>query len=172
MNRAAAIAALGLGLLLSPLVMGQADSAETSVKIGVIDLERTLYETPAGKRANEAFDKARKVKQAELDKQQKDLQQYAAQLDKQATVLKPDVLKVKKADLEKKFIELQQVYAKLERELTGERTTLVQSILKKASPIIDEIAKAEGVDLIVDQAAVVWAAPTIDLTPKLNARMK
>ena len=42
-------------------------------KIGVIDIDNTLSSTPAGKRANDAFEKTRKAKQAELDKQQQDL---------------------------------------------------------------------------------------------------
>jgi outer membrane protein len=150
-----------------------ADAAgPATTKVGVVDLERTLYETPAGKRASEAFEKTRKSKQAELDTKQKDLQKYAAELDKQATVLKPEVLREKKADLEKRFVELQQLYVKLERDLAGERAKLIQDLLKKASPIIQEIAKGEGVSLVVDQSAVLWADTSLDLTAKLNARMK
>ena len=59
--------ALGIGLVSAPLV-GLVDAAPNAgLKIGVIDLEQTLYETPVGKRASEAFDKTRKAKQSELD---------------------------------------------------------------------------------------------------------
>jgi Skp family chaperone for outer membrane proteins len=61
---------------------------------------------------------------------------------------------------------------KLERDLAGERANLIQDLLKQATPIIEEIAKQEGVDLIVDQSAVLWADKKIDLTEKLNAKMK
>jgi outer membrane protein len=174
MNRFTAIACLGIGLMMSPIVgrLVAADAGPATVKVGVIDLERTLYDTPAGKRASEAFEKARKAKQDELDKKQKDLQKAAADLDKQATVLKPDVLKAKKEELEKKFVEVQQLYMKLEKDLAGERAKLIQELLKKASPIVQDIAKAEGVHVIVDQSAVVWADPAVDLTDKLNAKMK
>ena len=172
MNRFTAIACLGLGLMVSPILGQFVDAGPATVKVGVIDLERTLYDTPAGKRASEAFEKARKAKQDELDKKQKDLQKAAADLDKQATVLKPDVLKTKKEELEKKFVELQQLYMKLEKDLAGERAKLIQDLLKKASPIVADIAKAEGVHVIVDQSAVVWADPAVDLTDELNAKMK
>lgn len=162
---------VGLGMLTAPMT-GLVQAVPATTKIGVIDLERTLYETPAGKRASEAFDKTRKAKQAELDKKQKDLQKAAAELDKQAAVLKPDVLAQKKNALEKQFVELQQVYVKLERDLASERTKLVQDLLKKAGPIIEEIAKAEGVHIIVDQSAALWVQPDLDLTAKLNAKMK
>jgi len=170
----ALVVALGLGLVAAPLLGGGGvvSAGPTSSKVAAIDLERTLYDTPAGKRASEAFDKTRKAKQAELDKKQKDLQKAAAELDKQAAILKPDVLAQKKAVLEKQFVELQQVYVKLERSLAEERTKLVQDLLKKAGPIIEEIAKAEGVDIVLDHSAVLWSVPTVDLTDKLNARMK
>src|SRR5262245_10993450 len=138
MNRFAAIACLGIGLAASPVLnrllsSTEADAGPNGVKVGVIDLERTLYETPAGKKASEAFEKTRKSKQSELDKKQQDLQKAAADLDKQATVLKPEVLKTKREELEKKFVEVQQLYVKLERDLAGERTKLIQDLLKKAS---------------------------------------
>ena len=146
--------AAGIGLVSAPMV-GLVDAAPGgALKIGVVDLEETLYNTPVGKRASEAFDKTRKAKQAELDKKQKDLQKAAAELDKQAAVLKPDVLAQKKAVLEKQFVELQQIYVKLERDLAGERTKLVQDVLTKAQPIIEQIAKDEGVTVVLDRSAV------------------
>ncbi len=164
--------AAGVALVASPLIGSVTAAGPTATRIASIDLERTLYDTPAGKRASAAFDKTRKTKQSELDKKQKDLQKAAAELDKQAAVLKPEVLAQKKGVLEKQFVELQQVYVKLERSLAEERTKLIQDLLKKAGPIIEDIAKAEGVDMVIDQSAVLWAVPTVDLTAKLNARMK
>lgn len=162
---------VGLGMLTAPMT-GLVSAVPATTKIATIDLERTLYDTPAGKRASEAFDKTRKAKQAEIDKRQKDLQKAAAELDKQAAVLKPDVLAAKKGALEKQFVDLQQVYVKLEKDLAAERTKLIQDLLTKAGPIIEQIAKEEGVQVIVDRSAVLWAQPDVDLTAKLNAKMK
>ncbi len=173
MNRYLALGCLGLGLMVSPLLSGPAGSAvPANPKIGVIDIENTLSTTPAGKRANDAFDKTRKAKQAALDKSQEDLKKADADLDKQKAVLKPEAYASKRAELEKKFVDLQQTYVKLERELATDRTKLIQALLKQAEPLIAKIAKAEGVNLIVDQSATVWADPSVDLTQKLNAEMK
>ena len=173
MNRYLALGCLGLGLMVSPLLGGLAGSAvPANPKIGLIDIDNTLSTTPAGKRANDAFEKTRKAKQAELDKQQQDLKRAEQDLEKQKAVLKADVFQQKQEELQKKFVELQQTYLKLERDLAGERTKLIQDLLKQAGPKIEAIAKAEGVTVIVDREAVVWADPAIDLTPKLNAEMK
>jgi outer membrane protein len=161
--------------MVSPLI-GALHSAQSAVpsnpKIGIIDIENTLSTTPAGKRANEAFEKTRKAKQAELDRQQTELKKAAADLEKQQAVLKPDVFKQKRDELEKKFVALQQIYMKLERELASDRTKLIQDLLKQAEPKIEKLAKAEGVQLIIDQSATVWADPSVDLTKQLNAEMK
>jgi outer membrane protein len=152
--------------------LGLATSAVPAPKIGIIDLDNTLSTTPAGKRANDAFEKTRKGKQSELDKKQGELKRAEADLQKQKAVLKPEVFESKRQELEKKFVELQQVYVKLERDLAGERTKLIQDLLKQAGPKIEKIAKAEGVNLIIDREAVVYADPSVDLTSKLNAEMK
>jgi outer membrane protein len=172
MNRFGALACLGLGLMVSPLMGGMATSAVPAPKIGVIDLDSTLSTTPAGKRANDAFEKTRKTKQSELDKKQEELKKADADLDKQKSVLKPEVYTQKRQELEKRFIELQQVYVKLERSLAEERAKLIQDLLKQASPKIEAIAKSEGVNIILDREAVVWADKSVDLTAKLNAEMK
>jgi outer membrane protein len=172
LSKLVTVTGLAAGLGLVGVTVTRVDAGPPTTKFAVIDLERTLYDTPAGKRASEQFDKTRKTKQAELDKKQKDLQKAAGELDKQAAVLKPDVLAQKKAVLEKQFVELQQVYVKLERDLAGERTKLLQEVLKQAEPIIDTLAKAEGVQVVLDRSAVLWVDGTVDLTDKLNAKMK
>jgi outer membrane protein len=177
MNRFHLLALCGLALMAVPVidhVAGgrEAEAGSTTVKVAVVDLERTLYETPAGKRADKKFEKTRKKKQGQLDKEQKELQKQAAELDKQSTVLKEDVLEKKKAELQQKFVDLQQLYVKLEKDLASERTQLIQDLLKQAAPIIEELAKADGVSLVVDASAVVWADKALDLTDDLNAKMK
>ena len=172
MNRYLALGCLGLGLMVSPILSGLSTGAVPASKIGVIDLDNTLSSTPAGKRANDAFEKTRKAKQSQLDKQQQDLKAADADLEKQKAVLKPDVYNQKRQELEKKFVDLQQTYVKLERDLAGERTKLIQDLLKLAGPKIEAIAKHEGVNIIVDREAVVWADAAVDLTPQLNAQMK
>jgi len=173
MNRYVALGCLGLGLMVSPLLDRTGNTAvPANPKIGIIDIENTLSTTPAGKRANEAFDKTRKTKQGLLDKQQEELKKADADLVKQKAVLKPEVFEGKRQELEKKFVDLQQTYVKLERELAQDRTKLIQDLLKQAEPKIAAIAKAEGVSLILDQSATVWADPAVDLTQKLNAEMK
>jgi outer membrane protein len=172
MNRYLAIGCLGLGLMVSPLLGIGQTAVPSSPKIAIIDIENTLSTTPAGKRANDQFEKIRKAKQAQLDKQQNELKKAGQDLEKQRAVLKPEVFKQKREDLQKRILALNETYMKLERELATDRTKLIQDLLKKAEPIIKDLAKKEGVHLIIDQSATIWADPAVDLTSQLNAQMK
>jgi len=173
MNRYLALGCLGLGLMVSPLFgrMGQS-AVPSNPKVGMMDIEKTLSETPAGKRAIAEFDKRRLEKQAKLDADQTELRKAAADLDKQAAVLKPEVLEAKKLELQKKFSMLQQTYAKLEQELAKDRAKLIEDLLAKAEPFIKQIAKDEGVSVIFEREAMVWWDQSVDLTAKLEAKLQ
>ena len=101
MNRYVALGCLGVGLMVSPLLAGNGNSAvPANPKIGIINIEDTLSNTPAGKRANEAFDKTRKTKQGMLDKQQEEIKKADADLVKQKSVMKPEMFESKRQELE------------------------------------------------------------------------
>ncbi len=172
MKRALPILFLGVAIIIAGMV--RADAAGSGTKIGFVDLQKTLFETPAGKAARKRFEAEKAKKQKALDKKQKDLQEYAAELEKQRILLesKPDKLSERERELQKRYVDVQQTYAKLERELSESQTRLIQEILGKAAPVIKKIAKAEGYTMILDRSAVLWAADATDLTEKVNRQIK
>jgi Skp family chaperone for outer membrane proteins len=164
---------LGLGLMVSPLFVQVASgTVPQQPKIGSIDVQRTFAESAAGKRTNAAFEKTRKDKQADLDKKKDEFVKAKSDLEKQASVLKPEVLAQKKQELEKQLMALQEFANKLDRDLAVEEQKALDGLLAQAEPIIKDIAIAEGVQLIVDTKGVVWSDPAMDLTDKLIAKMK
>lgn len=172
MYRSLAIAFLGVALIIAGMVTANAGPQGGSFKLGFVDFDEILTDTAAGRRANREFEQELKQRQASLDKKQKQLQQYAADLDKQRTVLKPEVLKQKQQELQKRYVELQQTYVTLERELAEKRTKLIQEILKQAEPAIKSIAKREGYDMVLDRSVVVWSDNAYDMTGKIKQRIK
>lgn len=170
MHRSLAIAFLGIAFIVGGMM--SATASPGSFKVGFVDFDQILLDTPTGKRATAAFEKELNKKQAELDKEQKKLQAAAAELQKQRALLKPDVLKQKEAELQKGLVALQETYVKLERDLVEQRTKLIQEIIKQARPVITDIAKQNGYDLIVDRTIVVWGDSSYDLTSTIKARMK
>jgi outer membrane protein len=172
-NRTLPILLLGLCLVAFGIVRADAQSPAT-FKIGVVDLQRTLKETNAGKAAKKKLEADKAKKQRQLDARQKKLQQQAAELQKQKAVLKPDVLRKRQAELEKDFVELQETYMKLQQELAQMEAKLVQEIFRKASPAISNIAKQRGLALVVEknEGAVLYSLPALDITNAVNKAVK
>lgn len=178
MNRSLAIGFLGLAILafgvLRPEVSDAAGGPTKPPKIGYVDLQRSLNETGAGKRAKGKLESDKKKKQDELDKKQKELQGYAAELDKQRVVLKPDVLRQREKELQEKYVKLQERYFQLQQDLAKQEAQLVREIFGKAAPIIQEIAKRDGYTMILEknEGAVLWADTALDLTTEINQKLK
>lgn len=172
-NRTLPILFLGFCLVAVGIVRADAQSSK-SIEIGVVDLQRTLKETKAGKAAKKRLQADKTKKQRELDARQKKLQRQAAQLQKQKAVLKPDVLRKRQAELEKDFVALQETYMKLQQELAQMEAKLVQEIFRKASPAIQKIAKQKGLALVVEknEGAVLYAAPALDITDQVNRQIR
>jgi len=167
----AAVMFLGLALLAVGIVRADA-SAPATGKIGFIDLQRTLLETKVGKAAQARFEKKKKQKQAKLDKKQSDFQKRLAELNKQRSLMKPEVAAAKQRELEKQYVAIQQTYSQLERELSEEQAKLIQQVLTKAAPIIKGIAKRDGYTLILDRNAILWGSDGVDLTDQLNKKIR
>ena len=173
MKRTLPILALGLGLLVFSMVPADAQGPSNG-KFGVVDLQRTLKETKVGKSAKKKLEANKTRKQRALDKSQKDLQKYAAELDKQRAVLKPAVLRKRERELQEKYVALQETYLKLQQELAQMEAKLVQEIFRKASPVIQAIAKEKGFAMIVEknEGAVLFANSALDITNAVNKRIR
>jgi outer membrane protein len=172
MHRSLAIVFLGAALIIAGMVTADAAAPATPAKIGFVDLERTLLETPAGKRASTKFEQSLKGKQAELDRKRKDLEKFKAEFEKQRSMLKPDVIAKREQEFNEKTMELQSYFMKLQNDLATERAQLIQEVLKQAGPVIKQVAQEQGFTLIVDRAAVIWASDALDITAEINKRIK
>ncbi|TQV77225.1 OmpH family outer membrane protein [Aliikangiella marina] len=141
-------------------------------KLGFLDLDRVLLETPAGKRATKQFEKVLRERQAELDKEQKRLQQKIADLQNQSATLPPNIKKQREAELQKQYTELQETYLRLERELAEQRANLIRQILKQAEPIIKSVCKERGITMLVDKAGVIFAEDFHDITEAVKEQIR
>ena len=172
MSRAFLVGFVGVALIGFGMV--RADAAGSTTKVGFVDLQRTLNETAAGKKAKAKLEKEKKRKQAALDRDQKELRKFAADLEKQKVVLKPNVLAKRQRELQEKYVKLQETYMKLQQDLAKQEAQLVQKIFAKASPAIKAIAREKGFTIILEknEGAVLWGAAALDITNEVNRRVK
>jgi outer membrane protein len=174
MNRFTALAlaaALALGLSAAP-----ARAETTEIKIAYVDLQRALNEVEEGKSAKAALKREFDQKQKLLDDKKAEFDRLRTDFEKQSAVLAEDTRKTRQAELERKAMELQGFFAQLQKELSDREREATRGIFDKMHGVVKEIADQEGVQMVVQAEALVYAAGSLDLTNELvrkyNARYK
>ncbi len=170
MHRSIAIGFLGIALIIVGMVRADAAYTASPSKVAYVDLQRTLAETKIGKQAKKKLEKDQARKQKDLDKATKELEKKYEELNKQRAVLKPKVLRQREMEIQQAYVQLQDKYLKLQQELAQMEAKLVRDIFGKAAPVIEKIAKRDGITIVLEksQSAVLWADPGIDITNEVN----
>ena len=134
-------------------------------KIAVIDMQRILNETAAGKKARKDLEASSLAKQKKLDKRRKKLEDDQAKLN----TLKGEALMAAQEKLQRDLYELQSMYMTLQQELAEQEAKLLEKIYTNSQGIAKELAKQNGVDLILirDETTVLYTKDSLDLTGDL-----
>lgn len=136
-----------------------------NTKIGFVNTERLLREAPLSVAAQKKLERefaARDQELAKLAKQARDLQ---AQLDKDGVTMSESERKAKERDLGNLNRDLQRQGREFREDLNLRRNEELSQIQERARKAIQDIARAEKFDLIVEQA--VYVDNKIDITDKV-----
>jgi len=164
--------------ILAPLTLLVSLLAATPARatnIAFVDLQRALLEVSEGKAAKAKLKKEFDKRQSELDGKQEELMRLKQELEKQSSVMDPTKRQAKETELQQKFMALQQIYVTLQGELSKQEKGLTDKIFAKMEVILQEIAKAAEIDMVLERnQGVVFANASLDLTGELirkyNAR--
>jgi outer membrane protein len=169
--RITSLAAAALALALAAPAPARAEQ-----KIGFVDLQRALNEVDEGKAAKATLKHEFDEKQKVLDQKKGDFDLLRAGFEKQASVMSEEARKDKQGELERRGMELQATYVQMQKELSEREREATRGIFEKMNAIVREIAEGDGLSAVVQAEALVYAAPSLDLTNELvrkyNARHK
>jgi outer membrane protein len=154
------LAVLGLVAIAGP-------ARAQTLKLGYVDLQKALTSVEDGKAAKAKLEKAVKAKQVEFDKMQDDLKKLKDELEQQAAIMKDDLKRQKIQDYQRRLMELQEYYLGNQKELAEQEAKLTKPIFDRFEKILKKLGKDEGYTLIVEKAAAVYAAASIDVTDRL-----
>lgn len=122
------------------------------LKIGVVDLNRALNNSKAGKRSKSILLASKNQKQIELKAKTRDLKKKRDQLENNM-MLKTAVRVKRKKDLQKQTLALRREMRIAQRELQIKERKLTESIYIELKTVIAEIAKKEKFNLILEKNA-------------------
>jgi outer membrane protein len=158
-------AALVVALTTAPVV------ARAEVKIGVVDLQRALNESNAGKKAKVDF-KARVDKlEGQLKGQKEELDRMKEELERKAVVMREDERRKLTTDFEKKRLDLKSKFEEAQGELQRKDQELTGHIIEGLTQVIKQIAESESYTLVIElsSSGVLYHANSIDITEQVLA---
>ncbi len=156
-----------LVVVLLMLTATSAIAAEViTVKIGYVDLVKSLNESEAGKKAKTDLEFLIKTKQTTIDEKGKAIEKSKADLEKQSSVLSPDARKAKEEEMERMLRDYQRLVADSQNEVKKKEGELTNDILKDLRAIVQKIGEDEGYTLILESAEgqILYAKKEADLT--------
>ena len=150
-------------------VLALAAPAFAEVKIGIVDLQRALNESAAGKKAKEQFKVEFDRMQGSLKGEKDKLDKMKDDLDKQSAVLKADDRKAKADEFERRQRDLRRKLEDSDAELRKKDQELTGDILKELAVVIQEIGERENYTVVLENSSssVLYGAKSIDMTDEV-----
>ena len=137
-------------------------------KVAVVDMQRILNETAAGKKARKDLESSSLAKQKKLDKRRQKLEQAQSQLGS----LSGEAQLAAQEKLQRDYYELQSMYMTLQQELAEQEARTLEKMYSNCQSLAKDLAKDFSLDLVLirDQSTVLYVASGVDLTGELIKR--
>lgn len=152
------------------LGLGQTAAAET-YKIGAVDALRVLEQSPQADAARKMIEKEFAPRDKQLVAEQKKIRDLEEKMNKDGAIMSEQ----ERAKLEREIIsakrELKRSQDEFREDLNFRRNEEFAKIQKKIAQAVQQIAKDEGFDLILD-SGVVYASNKVNITDLIIERLK
>ena len=151
------------------IVLAAAHVRSAAPTVVVVSLQRVAAQSNAGKRANQQLEALRQERGRELQAKQKELEDVVRQL---ATPTLPQADRERLSqDESRRRVELQQLATQAQTDFQTTQTRLNTEIRSQLTPILADIAKRSGVDVVLNADTIAWAAPGSDTTNEVVQRL-
>lgn len=152
--------------MLVPVTVGLiAMPALAEFKLGFVNAQRVVQESPQAKRVADKMRKDFEKREQELQQMSKRLQTLQENLEKNGVTMAES----ERRNKEREFAELNRDFQRKQREFNEDlnlrRNEEMAAIFDRANKVVKQIAEAEKFDLIVQEA--VYFSPRIDLTDRV-----
>jgi len=146
-----------------------ASHAADVAKIGVVDFQKILENSNAGKAAQAEINKQGKKMEEDLNQKGAEIEEMKKRLEREALVISKEMREEKEREFRIKVNDLKALQKKFMADFKQQEATLVKKIQKEVFDLVEEMGKAEGYLLILEkrQGGVLYAPNSIDITDKL-----
>ena len=123
----------------------------TSTRIGVVDPQRILSETSAGKRAKDMLASFAKNRQALIELEEKELRRMEEDFVKQGSVLSATAKREREEQFRRRMAEYQQKVTDLNREVQDKQKEVLDAFRDKIEALSGKVAKRLELQAVFDR---------------------
>ena len=161
--------------LLLTLTAAGAAAAEP-IKVGILDFQKVLETSKAGRVAKEKINTAGKEMETELKQRKDQIEQESKNLERELLVMEEDARQQREMQIRQQirdqvrdFRELQQKYF---TEFKTQEQTLIRKIQKEVFELAEKMGKEDGFSLILEkrESAALYFDESLDITDLLIQR--
>ena len=155
--------------LLLCVAMFMAVPVLAEVKIGIIDVQKAIALSDAGKASKTRLEGELNAFKQQLEQTKMDLDKMRDDLGKQSAVMSSDARAAKERDFQQKVRDAQRFEEDRSQELQNLDKTLYNQLLQSFLKLSNEVAKQDGYDFVFERSSMIYASDAADFTDKLIA---
>ncbi len=148
-----------------------ANAAEAQQKVGFVDMQTVLQQLPQVQELSNRLQEEFAGRISELEKMRSDMQALSEKAERDAQIMSPS----ERRDLQREMEMLETQYQMKarafqednERRGNEERNKLMREVFQ----IAQQVAQAEGFDLVLNSQSVLYAGESLNLTDEVVAKM-
>jgi outer membrane protein len=144
--------------------------AWAELKIGVVDYGRLVEESPQAKAALDVIRKEFSPRQRELQTQQTTLKTKEEKLQKDGATMSQEQRANAEKELRDSYRDLQRKNSEIQDDFNARRNEEFSRVQKALIEQVRTYAKAQNFDIVIADG-VIYATPTIDITPQILAQL-
>jgi outer membrane protein len=155
--------------LFAMLILSICFSAQASVVVGLVDIQKIITSIKEGKGVQGKLEKAFNDKKSILKKDEEKIKKAQEDYKKQSMVLAEQARMNKEREIQEAMMKLQGKTMEFQKEIQKMEQDMKKPILEKLRPIIDEVSKANAVAMTFELSAapIVYAEAKKDLTEEV-----
>ncbi len=138
-----------------------------AVKIGVVDLQKVLEVSNAGKAAQSELKAQRDKMQTDLKQRGTEIQEIETRMKREAMVMSKEAREQKEREHRIKVSDFQALQRKYQSDLQDVERKLMGQLQAEISGLVGEMAKKDGYTMIISNIGVLYSQPAVDLTERL-----
>ncbi|MEJ2657565.1 MAG: OmpH family outer membrane protein [Desulfobacterales bacterium] len=138
-------------------------------KIGVVDFQKILEKSDAGKKATEEINKRGKQMEDDLKKKGEEIDAKKNKLEREALVMSKEMREEKEREIRININDFKTLKNKYMNDFKLHEARLVRDIQKEVMEVVSEMGKKEGFLIIFEkrEAGVLYSPDAIDITDRV-----